>query len=159
MTVAIGLRASPTQVTFAIVVKDGEVPVIRAVDVVTVPRALGLPDQLRFIRTTLLDIMEEFDVERAGLKLVENTAPGRHEFRLNLEGVVQELLASSNVDRYFAGRIDRLAALLGEPSRPRVKRYIQGGEVYAEVAEWENYHGSEERESLLAAFAALSNRL
>lgn len=117
--------------------------------------ALDLPDQLRFVRTTMLDVIEEFDVIRAGLKLVEHTAHGRHEFRLNLEGVLQEMLASSPVERYFAGRIDRLTFLLGEQSRPLVKQYIRGQQPFDRVPTWDQYRRVEVRESVLAAIAAL----
>lgn len=159
MVRAIGLRVSPTEITFAVATQEEDTLQIRAVDAVTVPRALTFPDQLRFVRTTLLDVIEEFDVNRAGLKLVEHTAHGRHEFRMNLEGVVQELLASSPVDRYFAGRIDRLTFLLGEGSRPRVRQYIRGEEPFDRVPAWDQYRRVEVRESVLAAVAALSARL
>jgi hypothetical protein len=159
MAVALGLRVAPTQVTFAVASQEGDTRLVRTVDVVKVPRALQLPDQLRFVRTTVLDVIEEFGVTRAGLKLVENTARGRHEFRFNLEGVMQELLASSPIECFFTGRIDRLTALLGETSRPRVKRYINGEEPYTHIATWEEYSTPVERESVLAALAALSERL
>jgi hypothetical protein len=159
MVIAIGMRVSPAEITFAVAtVEEGAVQ-IRALDTVTVPDALDLPDKLRFVRTTLLDVIEEYGATRAGLKLVEHTAQGRHELRMNLEGVVQELLASSAVDRYFAGRIDRLAYLLGDVTRPQVRRSVRGEEPIDRLPHSDRYRHPADRESVLAAVAALSPRL
>jgi len=110
---AIGFRASPTGVVFAII--EGEVGPsaspfkVLAGDAVPIPAALWPPNQLHFVRTVLLDVMEEFGVERAGLRLTEYLAGKSHPFRDNIEGVIQELLASSDVAWYIAGRNATLA--------------------------------------------------
>ena len=106
MATAIGFRVDPKKVTYAVVkgpAADGTFA-IAGVGEVCVPYALHAPRQLRFIRTTLLDIIEESGSTRAGLRIGESTARRKDPFRLNLEGVVQELLASSDVERFIAPR-------------------------------------------------------
>lgn len=148
---AIGIRASPREVYYA-VVEGAEDCVIVTVASVVVPSALKLPEQLHFIRTTLLDIMAEFNVRRAGIRLTEPTAKSISVERLNLEGVIQELLSSSSVQAYFAGSIATIAAKLGEAERSRVKEYFEG-ESFSGVEGWGDY-SREERESIVTAVAA-----
>ncbi|MFL5612426.1 MAG: hypothetical protein ACJ796_02045 [Gemmatimonadaceae bacterium] len=120
--------------------------------VVFIPPALETPRQLQFVRTTLLDIMDEYAVTRAGLRVAEGLVR-RNPFRLNLEGVVQELLASSQVELYVAGPIATIASLLGERDRKRIKRLIAGEEAPDFSAQWAQF-SEEEREAILVAVSA-----
>jgi hypothetical protein len=148
---AIGIRASPREVYYAIVA-EAEVGEILTVGSVVVPPALELPEQLHFVRTTLLDIMAEYEVRRAGIRLTEPAAKSTSVERLNLEGVIQELLNSSGVQAYFAGAIATIASRLGEAERTRVKDYFDG-QAFWGVDRWSDY-SREERESIVTAVAA-----
>jgi hypothetical protein len=119
---------------------------------ILVPPALEPPAQLNFVRTTLLDIMDEYEVQRAGIRVAEYNARQISWFRRNLEGVIQELLAAGSVPRYFAGPIATIASHLGE-DRKTVKSYMDG-EPFLGVERW-SQSKLEERESVLAATAAL----
>src|SRR5438093_9078056 len=135
---AIGFRVSPKSVTYAIVrgPVEGSFTLVQ-VGEVCVPSALETPRQLQFVRTALLDIIEEHSVSRAGLRLTETTAVRVDPFRLNMEGVVQELLASSSVERFVAGRIVTIAALLGERDRKIVKKLVEGRKPTYLTANWD----------------------
>lgn len=150
---AIGVRVSPKRVYYSIVTRTDALSELLTASFLLVPPALALPDQLRFVRTTLLDIMAEYTVERAGIRIAEYTAQRISIERVNLEGVVQELLSSSGVEAYFAGRIANIAALIREPDRARVKRYFEG-EQFMDVVRW-NQYAPELREAIVTAVAAL----
>jgi hypothetical protein len=147
-----GIRASPREVHYA-VVEAGDPAELLTVSSVVVPAALQLPEQLHFVRTTLLDIMAEYGVRRAGIRLTEPTAKSRSIERLNLEGVIQELLSSSDVEAYFAGPIATIAARLGESDRSRVRSYFEG-EPFGGLYGWIDL-SRHERESVVSAVAAV----
>lgn len=155
---AIGLRATPSAVTYAVVeasATPGEVELL-TVGSLPLPQALDLPDRLSLVRTTILDIITEFDARRAGIRLIESIAQTKSVERLNLEGVIQELLSSSGVEGYFAGAIARIGALLGETDRTQVKRYFEG-EEFMTVDDWKR-RSTEEREAIVTAVASLGVR-
>jgi hypothetical protein len=157
--VSIGFRVSPTKVTFAIVRgSPGQDFTLVNASAVNIPPALDTPRQLQFIRTTLLDVMDEYAVTRAGLRLAEHTAKQKNPFRLNLEGVVQELLASGNVERFVSGPIATIASLLGISDRTVVKALISGQESPAYAIDWTGLT-NEEREAVLMAVAAASAKV
>jgi hypothetical protein len=156
--VTIGFRVSPKQVTYAVLnAKQGDVPSVLALSEVVVPPALETPRQLQFVRTTLLDVMEEHGILRAGLRVVEGNAQQKNPFRLNMEGVVQELLASAHLERFIAGPIATIAAQLFPKDRSRVKRLIEGEETLAITGtlEWASLE-KDQREAILMALAAAS---
>jgi len=154
--IAIGFRVSPTQVTYAIV--DGPVnstfTLARFGDVV-VPIALDPPRQLHHVRGALLDIIEENGATRGGLRLAEATARHIDAFRLNIEGVVREMLVSSGVERFVEGRIANIAGLLGEHDRRVIKEYIAGRKPAYIAADWDAL-APVAREAALIAVAAAS---
>lgn len=152
---AMGIRASPRRVHYAIVEGADNYEILTVASVV-VPPALALPEQLHFVRTTLLDLMAEYGVRRAGIRLTEPNARSTAVVRLSLEGVIQELLSSSNVEFYFAGAIATISAHLGEKDRSTVKRYFEG-QVFMGLDAWGDY-SREQRESIVTAVAAARPR-
>lgn len=152
---AIGFRAHPQRVWFAVVSQQAGDWVVKNVSHVAIPPALQVPAQLQFVRTTLLDIIGEYRISRAGIRTAEPSAQSIPDFRLNLEGVIQELLASGAVANYFAGPIATIAMRLGVKDRKDVKKYVEGEMDYPGATKWQEY-GPEEREALLVALGALS---
>ena len=155
---AIGFRANPKSITYAVVEGQpgpvGDQFAIRSIDAVPIPAALWRPAQLHFVRTVLLDIMEDFQVERAGLRLTEAMAGRSHAFRDNIEGVIQELLASSDVSFYVAGMNAHLTSRLALADKTLFKRYCEGLDTPPFVSEWASLK-TEQREATLAAIASL----
>jgi hypothetical protein len=155
---AIGIRVSPKKVFYAVVKSEKEEMEIVNSSNIVVPKALETPGQLAYVRKSFLDIIEEYSITRAGIRLAEPAARTRGTkngdiFRYNLEGVVQELIDSSTVEKYFCGPIATLASLLDEKPNG-VKQYLDGDMVFAEIEDWGEYK-KEEKESILSAFAAI----
>lgn len=126
---SVGIRVHTKKVWIAYIVKEDKIEVNS--DNLIVPKALLLPDTLRFIRTSLQDIIEEFDASRVGVKVADHNSYGNTEgdiFRLNVEGVIQELLASSNITGYIAGAKPELASRLGTDST-HLKEVIKRGNL------------------------------
>lgn len=155
---AIGLRASPSTVWFSVVEKTNPDQIeVLACQAIPVPVALRPPERLRFIRRTIADIIAEYEVGLAGIRLAEPIAQRIPIERLHLEGVLQELLASSSIQAYFYGAIARIANLLGLADRAEFKTFVEG-KPFRDIALWEQMK-PEERESILVAIAALALKL
>jgi hypothetical protein len=152
---AIGIRVSPKTIYYSIVEEnENEIDIIDESKIV-VPISLNIPDKLRFIRTTFLDIISEYGIVRAGIKVIEPSSQTRDIFRLNVEGVIQELLSSSTVEKYFCGQISNMSRLLGLDARADFKKYVSGEIEYDGIENWCRKK-SEERESLFVALSSLN---
>ena len=68
----IGLRATPKAVTF--VIFDTDSNEILNVEEIRIPSAFLIPDALKFVRNNLLDVLREYDVQLAGIRVTEPTA-------------------------------------------------------------------------------------
>lgn len=157
MATAIGLRVDPKKVTYAVVSgAAGHKFSVTSVGKVHVPYALTVPRRLAFIRTTLLDIIEESGSTRAGLRIGEPIAKQKDSFRLNLEGIVQELLVSSEIENFIAGPIATMSSFLGEGDRTAVKGFIEGKKPPMVEAGWADLDTLEREAVLVAVCAALS---
>lgn len=121
---ALGLRTNTEQITYA-VVAPGEPPKLREVGFIRLPVALHVPEQLAFVRTTLLDIIPEYRVTSAGVRTSEPVARRPSVLRANIEGVIQELLGARAFPSYFAGPLATVASRLGIPARD-IKSYATG---------------------------------
>jgi hypothetical protein len=97
--ITIGIRASPTAVTFAIY--DSNEKKVVNIEEIKVPAALATPDALKYIRSNLLDVLREFKVEKAGIRASEPNARNLSIDRIYIEGVIQEAFASSNLLAYY----------------------------------------------------------
>lgn len=154
MITSIGIRVKPDEVLYSII-SENEVDIeIKLIDKIVVPKALETPEQLKFIRGTLKDIINENKVESACIRITESNARSISFPRIYLEGVVQELIASSSIKRYYVGQIASISAKLGFP-RENFKPLVRGEEVYRDLEIWGELN-RESRESLLAAFSALN---
>lgn len=152
---SIGIRVTPSTVYFSIIEsQDNNSFAILTVDKIIVPKALKEPQQLSFLRNTLISIINEYNVINAGVRLTEPNAQQINFFRINIEGVIQELFANSSIEKYFCGAISKIASLL-EENRTDISKYFDGEEDFAEIDDWGNYK-REERESIVTAVAALS---
>lgn len=152
--ISIGIRVTPKKVFFAIAELENEEIRIVNIENVVIPVALDEPRQLTHIRSLLADVIKEYGVKCAGIRLTETSAQKQNIFRLNTEGVIQELLSSSNIESYFCGAIATIASLMGM-ERPSVKNYIEDkNSRFYEIEEWSTYK-KEERESIIVAVAAL----
>jgi hypothetical protein len=155
--VSIGFRASPEAVHYAVVASEEDAHLVRTVSSVVMPLALHLPEQLAFLRTTLLDIIGEYGADCAGIRTTEPIVTP-HVVRTSIEGVIQELLASGAVARYCAGPIATIRRLLQVEPAGAVLEYIKGEQEYPGTTQWHTYK-PEQREAILIAMAALQVRV
>ena len=74
--------------------------------------------------------------------------------RINFEAIIQELFASSSIEKYFIGQISTISSKLSFP-RENFKKYISNELEYDKVTNWKNY-SDKEKESILVALSALN---
>ena len=148
----LGLRASPTEVTFC--VYNSEQNEIINVEEIKIPNALNMPEKLKYLRATILDVLREYQIDKAGIRLTEHTARSPSIERIQIEGVLQEAFASSMLKDYFQGALVTIAAKLGTDKTALVKLVKKSSE-YDVIDDWCEF-SEKERESILAALGAVN---
>ena len=90
--VSIGVRVEPKKIHYSVF--DSLEGDFVTVDNVTVPLVLSVPDRLKYIRSNLIDLLEEYNIDKAGIRVVENNVRNPSVDRLYIEGILIEALAS-----------------------------------------------------------------
>lgn len=152
---SIGIRVKPEAVIYSIIKEEGEDRKIILIDKVNVPIALEVPEQLKFIRSTFLDIIFENQVNLACIRITEPTAQKISIERINIEAIMQELIASSSIEKYYVGQISTISAKLGI-ARENFKPLIDSKAKDCEFFNGWNKYNKEQKESLLAALSAFN---
>lgn len=145
----IGIRAAPKVVTF--VVYDSLASKILNAEGINIPAAFDVPDALKYIRSNLLDVLREYKIEFAGIRVTEPNAQSLNIQRIQIEGVIQEAFASSLLKGYYVGQISSISKRLRIP-REDFKKYIDGT-LNWNVDGWSEMNEAE-REALLCAIGA-----
>ncbi len=146
--ITIGIRVAPKAVTFAIY--DSVESRIINVEEIKIPAAFETPAALKYVRSNLLDVLREYEVERAGIRVTEGTADPNIA-RIQIEGVIQEAFASSDLTSYYVGQIASISRRIGI-ERVRFKP-IADGENDLDIENW-TAMSKEEREAILCAMGA-----
>jgi hypothetical protein len=146
----IGIRASPNDVTF--VIFDTEQRALVNVEKILIPRALEVPDALKYVRNHILDVLREYAVERGGIRVTESSAQQSNVRRIELEGVIQEAFASSHLQRYYCGQIASISARVG--FERTMFKLLVGGEVDLDLVDNWSELDKEAREAVLTAIGA-----
>ncbi|MGU3493990.1 hypothetical protein ACLBXM_08110 [Xanthobacteraceae bacterium A53D] len=147
--ITLGIRAAPKVVTFA--VYDSDADAVRNVEEIRIPAAFAVPDRLKHVRSNVLDVLREYEVERAGIRICEPNAQKPVVARIEIEGVIQEAFASSGVSGYYIGQISSISARLGFP-RTQFKPMVDGSNDLG-IENWEAL-SEVEREAVLCAMGA-----
>lgn len=146
----LGLRVSPKEITFCVFnLSENE---IENLEEIRVPNALETPEKLKYIRATLLDILREYDIQKAGIKLTEPNAQRISIERVQIEGVIQETFASSMLQAYYQGPLATIASKLGI-NKTVLKKIINEAAECDFVEDWNDYK-EKEREAILVAMGA-----
>ncbi|MFC0271450.1 hypothetical protein ACFFIX_08280 [Metabacillus herbersteinensis] len=134
--------------------EDGTLELVKS-SYLNIPVALAVPEQLAFIRTNFLAIITQYDIKRAGLRITEAIAKNPIVYRMNIEGVLQELFANSSIEKYGLINIAKMSSALSEP-KGDIKRYIDKEETLEgfDKEEWESFK-TEERECILTSITML----
>ncbi len=106
----LGIRVEPKQISFVVYCNNEKT--LLCVDVITIPKALEVPEQLKYVRNNVLDILREYQVERAALRVAEGIAKNQSIPRYYLEAVIQEAFSSSNVIAYQVVRMSSIMSRL-----------------------------------------------
>lgn len=154
MQKSIGIRVTPSTLYFSIVSFENEVLEVVVIDKINNPKALNIPEQLKFLRNTLYDIINEFNITNACIRITESNAQSISIPRIYIEGVIQELFASSTIIKYYVGQISSISANLGI-DRAKFKPFAEGKEIFSDIDKWKTY-SLEERESLMSSISALN---
>ncbi|WP_042146302.1 MULTISPECIES: hypothetical protein [unclassified Pseudoalteromonas] len=148
----IGIRVSPTEITFSIF--DTVENSIINIEEIAIPNALTVPERLKYIRCNILDVLREYEVKKAGIRLSEPSARSISIERVQIEGVIQEAFSSSVLDEYYYGAISTIAAK-NNIDRNRIKPLVKGNENYDAVENWQEL-SEKEREAVLTAIGAMN---
>lgn len=119
---------------------------------IRVPAALRVTDRLRYIRTLLLDFIALYHIELACVRIAGKYAAQASVQRVELEGIVQELLSSSSIKHYFIGTPTEIAQIAGLDVG-NVPDYLSGKRDLTAILDWHLPKRREEREALMAAYA------
>ncbi len=150
MTIGIGIRVTPTQIFYTIIDNEGNYEN----DILVVPAALDDPRKLSFIRTTLISIISEYNITTAGLRTAEGiNKQNINLFRVNIEGVIQELFSNSTVETYFSGTLTSIASRLKSTNKI-IKECCKGENNLFQIDDWDSMNQNH-RESLLTCLAAI----
>lgn len=146
----LGIRVKPDAVIWAVF--DSTDNSIVNVENIKIPKALPTPESLKFIRNSILDILREYEIEQAGIRIIESNSKTISIPRIEIEGVIQEAFASSSLKKYYCGQISTIAAKLGIV-RADFKHYIDNTKKQDLVDNWVDFN-KEEREAILTALGA-----
>tara|TARA_R110001583_G_scaffold195405_1_gene372893 strand:+ start:20471 stop:20929 length:459 start_codon:yes stop_codon:yes gene_type:complete len=148
----IGLRVSPSEVTFSIF--DTVENSIINIEEIAIPNALTVPERLKYIRCNILDVLREYGIQKAGIRLSEPTAKQVNIDRVQIESVIQEAFASSSLDDYYYGAISTIAAK-NDIERQNIKLLIKGDMDHETIENWQEL-SEKEREAVLTAIGAMN---
>jgi len=149
---AIGFRCTPHKVFYCIIENSGSSIKILNIDYLTLPNCLIIPEQLKYLRNNILDILNEYQISFGGIRITESFSRTLSRNRLYLEGVIQELFASSPLKKYYIGQIANISKYLGI-ERSDFRKYLNGEKNYQSVQNWSALK-KEEKEAVFTALGA-----
>lgn len=146
----IGIRVEPSTITF--VIYDSEAENLVNAEILKVPKALTIPESLKYVRVSIIDILREYQIDRAGIRVTESTAQSTSISRIQIEAIIIEAFASSSLEKYFCGQISTISRLVGI-DRADFKKYVNGEMDYAVVDNWSEF-SKVAKEACFAAIGA-----
>ncbi len=122
---------------------------------IEIPQALNWPEALAYTRNTILDILNLYEIKKTVIRIAE--LDGASLERCYIEGVLQEAIASSPVEKFQTGQISTIASLL-RIQRDNFKQLANNEIVYDDIPDeidWSRI-SKPEREAILTANSALN---
>lgn len=149
--ITLGFRVSPKTVYFC--VYDASSKVLINLEKISIPNVFEIPEKLKYLRITIIDLIREYGIEKAGIRLNEYHPKAKPNIsRVQYECIIQEAFASSSLTSYFLGVITSIASHINE-TPAAVKALIEGRETLEHIEDWLKY-SKEEREAILSAMGA-----
>ena len=151
---AIGFRATPTEITYAITCLQDNVLQLLAVEHIKLPLSLIFPEKLNFLRTTVKDLILEFHIIRAGIRTIESSSSNVNIERISFEAVLQELLSSSTIEKYLAAEISTMFPKL-QIEKVQFKKLVNDKKASYRNIELDSFKPNQ-REAILVSIASLN---
>ena len=115
MALSLGVRVEPTKIHYSVFdINSNEFVIVESL---LVPQALNLPEALKYIRNNILDLIEEYNISLAAIRVTENNVKSLNVMRLYLEGVLLETFASNKKIEYRSYILSQLAKVFNCSSR------------------------------------------
>src|SRR4051812_26412814 len=110
----IGIRTNPNEIYYAVLEQTNskDILIISCTKLI-IPVSLIFPEKLNFVRKTFKDIILEYEIENAGIRITEPNAQSPNLERIAYEAIIQELFANSSVNKYLIGQISNISAKIG----------------------------------------------
>lgn len=155
MTRAIGFRATPNSIHYSIVERlDDTSMKIISIDEVVIPKCLSLPEKLKHIRNNILDVINEYNISYAGVRITEPFSLNQDINRISIEAVIQELFASSCLQSFYVGSISTISKR-NKFNRDNFKKYITNEIEYPLIPNFKKYKPPI-KEAILTAVGAFN---
>lgn len=151
---SLGIRVEPKKVTFVVIdYTDSEADILN-VETIKIPLALDFPAKLKYVRNTVLDIIREYDIQVAGIRIAETVSENVNINRLHIEGVIQEAFSSSSVNSYFTGQLMSISKKL-DINKELYRDLLKSKSQYAKINRWALCTNSESKEAALVGYGAV----
>lgn len=117
----IGIRVTSNEIYYSIIEgKESDYNVI-SISNIKNPNALEVPERLSYIRNLVMTIINQYSIEYASIRVIEGAAMKNVNasmlFRVNLEGVIQEVFAGSSIKEYMLACNKNVSSILNTGSR------------------------------------------
>lgn len=146
----LGIRVTPKKIYFSIFDKHNNE--FKNIEVIVVPQSLAMPEKLKYIRNNIFDLLREYHIQQAGIKITEANAQKMNIERLYIEGVIQETFASSEIESYKTLMLAGMASKL-QTSAKELKKFIEKQDNQTEIQMNVTDYVKEEIESMIVAMA------
>jgi hypothetical protein len=150
----LGIRVEPKAVSYAIIKAENSQYDIEQIDVIKIPAALSVPEKLKYVRNTILDIVEQNNITQAAIRVAEGNSKNMDMDRIYIEGVIQESFSSCNVKNYFIGRKRSISSRLNINCEDYDK-YVGGKRDFTLVNNWNQATNNNKREATLVAMGGI----
>ena len=123
-------------------------------ELIKVPQALDFPSRLKYIRNTVLDILQEYSIPFAGIRVVESNSKNISFERLQIEGVIQEAFASSSITSYFTGQMQSISRNISITTETYKEITTNRDSTFPILESWELCKDKDHKEAALVALGA-----
>lgn len=127
--VSIGIRVTAKEIFYAIVEKKDNLNDEEIISIASIKlsQTMDEPKRLENLRNNLIVMIDQYKIELAAIKVIEGNANSKMNdstiFRLNIEGVIKEVLSSNQIKGYLIGRANNISSILGVKCKKVLELY------------------------------------
>lgn len=151
---SLGIKSQAKDVCFVIVQKNNKEYTILNNELIKIPITLNNPLKLKYIRNTVLDILTEYNISVAGIRIIENNSKNVSINRIQIEGVIQECFASSDVKSYFTGQMLSISRKICIDKNEYKKITTDKEAIFDKLKNWHLCKDLNSKEAALVALGA-----